>query len=457
MFRPKTVVPSRAAQVLAMSKASSSRSLPLKPSKENVNPKTPGRRDARTPGTSTLTNPKTPGHRDTRTPGTSTLTNESVFKTPSLPRILSDKNTAARKIIASKTDSVVEKFLPQNKIQETSSADLEFDTAEIPFNSTTNTDIISQTFLDEINSSKEEMEILDKNDNSLHEEEIVPAEEEEIVVEKTQSKTKKRYTSSKFQESIKNRPKQNKNSTKVKSFLKSFKSIKKSLFLLQQKAGTDLDFFLAVKNNVQTSDRARSAGKTLIFTKGDLREKFWKGGIKPDRRQFICKNVEDMQEEIEDIVIEESEESIESDESGESGESGEENILISDDEEISDKTRVNDESYFFDDAVPGQEDESPEDRGCLIRSRNPDKRIDIERKRKREEKKRKEKRQFDESRVDILNNSSSRGIARKQTKKKTKTKTKTNLNRNKKRKTNVYNMKSSAKKVRTPGDGNFIV
>ena len=85
------------------------------------------------------------------------------------------------------------------------------------------------------------------------------------IGEKEKSKTKKKYNCSKFRESIKYRPKQNKDSTKVKAFLKLFKTIKKSLFHLQQKAGTDMDFFLAVKNNVQKSEGAYSAGKVLIF------------------------------------------------------------------------------------------------------------------------------------------------------------------------------------------------
>ena len=38
-----------------------------------------------------------------------------------------------------------------------------------------------------------------------------------------------------------------------------------NLLHLQQKAGTDMDFFLAVKNNVQKSEGAYSAGKVLIF------------------------------------------------------------------------------------------------------------------------------------------------------------------------------------------------
>ena len=85
------------------------------------------------------------------------------------------------------------------------------------------------------------------------------------IGEKEKSKTKKKYNCSKFRESIKYRPKQNKDSTKVKAFLKLFKTIKKSLFHLQQKAGTDMDFFLAVKNNVQKSEGVYSAGKVLIF------------------------------------------------------------------------------------------------------------------------------------------------------------------------------------------------
>ena len=85
------------------------------------------------------------------------------------------------------------------------------------------------------------------------------------IGEKEKSKTKKKYNCSKFRESIKYRPKQNKDSTKVKAFLKLLKTIKKSLFHLQQKAGTDMDFFLAVKNNVQKSEGAYSAGKVLIF------------------------------------------------------------------------------------------------------------------------------------------------------------------------------------------------
>ena len=37
------------------------------------------------------------------------------------------------------------------------------------------------------------------------------------------------------------------------------------LLHLQQKAGTDMDFFLAVKNNVQKSDQACNDGKVLMF------------------------------------------------------------------------------------------------------------------------------------------------------------------------------------------------
>ena len=83
------------------------------------------------------------------------------------------------------------------------------------------------------------------------------------IGEKEKSKTKKKYNCSKFRESIKYRPKQNKDSTKVKAFLKLFKTIKKSYFIFNKRL--DMDFFLAVKNNVQKSEGAYSAGKVLIF------------------------------------------------------------------------------------------------------------------------------------------------------------------------------------------------
>ena len=90
-----------------------------------------------------------------------------------------------------------------------------------------------------------------------------------------------------------------------------------------------MDFFLAVKNNVQKSDQACSAQKVLIFTKGNLRKQFIKGGIRHNRKQqYICKNVEDMKQDI--VEMERNSERVENEEMEE------ENSVISDKEGISD-------------------------------------------------------------------------------------------------------------------------
>ena len=65
---------------------------------------------------------------------------------------------------------------------------------------------------------------------------------------------------------------------------------------------------------------------------------------------------------------------------------------------------------MFDEAAArtrkASEDLDSPDRGCLIRGRNLDRRVDLEKKRKRDERKLREKRQLDESRIDILETSS---------------------------------------------------
>ena len=65
---------------------------------------------------------------------------------------------------------------------------------------------------------------------------------------------------------------------------------------------------------------------------------------------------------------------------------------------------------MFDEAAPGtrnaSEDLDSQGRGCLISGRNLDRRVNLEKKRKRDERKLREKRQLDERRIDILETSS---------------------------------------------------
>ena len=505
MFRPKTVISNRASQMISLSKAknsspsSSLAALPGQPgsskenvnlskdlrtptatsssaappgatgsgpSKENINPMTAFKTPSRGPGAQeSLSHSR--GQRHQPGPGDLHSASSVGFKTPALPREhLFERTNLVRKIALE--PEVFQHQIPRlpagragpvpgvvglrGHRREAKAGDEDDDRsfhASTILNSTElpDAEYISPEFLNILNNSKEDINDLDLNDNSF--------DGEEARGEKEKSKPKKKYNSSKFRESVKYRPKQNKDSTKVKAFLKSFKTIKKSLFLLQQKAGTDMDFFLAVKNNVQKSDRACSAGKVLIFTKGSLRKQFFKGGIRHNRKQqYICKNVEDMKQDI--VEIEENSERVENEEMEEENSviSDEEGISdnISDEEDISDKTRKNDESYFmFDEATPRTQNESEDldspDRGCLIRGRNPDRRVDLEKKRKREERKSREKRQLDESRLDILDTSSTRENSN----------STSHPKKGKKTKQNIFNMKRSARKVRTPGDPNFIV
>ena len=108
----------------------------------------------------------------------------------------------------------------------------------------------------------------------------------ENKAKKSATKKKGKYNTAKIREKITKKTKVNSTATRVQSFPNVLKIIKKNLHQLQEK-----DCFLTIRNNVQSTkirNPAITAGKYIIYTKGNTRKECFTRGIKRKRKlQFI--------------------------------------------------------------------------------------------------------------------------------------------------------------------------
>ena len=127
-------------------------------------------------------------------------------------------------------------------------------------------------------------------------------ENEEATPDLSENRTKpkKRKLSERLQDPIivKDRSKQ----VKVNSFRTQILTLKKKLSRMQREVGTEPDYVVLIKNNLQdptTSNPSASAGKYFVFGEGPIKEKLIERGVQFDQKQmFLMANNHNFDEEI---------------------------------------------------------------------------------------------------------------------------------------------------------------
>ena len=115
----------------------------------------------------------------------------------------------------------------------------------------------------------------------------------------SQINLKRRKLSERLQDPIKvkDRSKQ----VNVNSFRSQILTLKKKVSRMQREVGTEPDYVILMKNNLQdphTSNPAASAGKYLVFGEGAIKQKLVKSGIKfDDKKMFLMANNHNFDEE----------------------------------------------------------------------------------------------------------------------------------------------------------------
>ena len=118
-------------------------------------------------------------------------------------------------------------------------------------------------------------------------------------VSENRTKPKKRKLSERLQDPIivKERSKQ----VKVNSFRTQILTLKKKLSRMQREVGTEPDYVILIKNNLQdptTSNPSASAGKYFVFGEGPIKEKLIEQEVKFDQKQmFLMANNHNFEEE----------------------------------------------------------------------------------------------------------------------------------------------------------------
>ena len=124
-------------------------------------------------------------------------------------------------------------------------------------------------------------------------------------------KKKKKTLSERLKEPIKVKKDNRSSQTNINSFRNQFLTMKKKASRLQREVGSEPDFVLIMKNNLQdpkTSNASASAGKYLIYGEGKIRDKLLQSGIQfVAKEMFLLANNVDFTEEVIATRAEESE------------------------------------------------------------------------------------------------------------------------------------------------------
>lgn len=104
-----------------------------------------------------------------------------------------------------------------------------------------------------------------------------------------QVSTKQRRTVDRLKDPIVDKTKKRKPKTNLNAFKSQFLTLKKKISALQMEVGTEPDFLLLVRNNLQSAQIAKPskmAGKYMAFGQGDLSDRFFSSGIKFDANKM---------------------------------------------------------------------------------------------------------------------------------------------------------------------------
>ena len=104
-----------------------------------------------------------------------------------------------------------------------------------------------------------------------------------------QISTKQRKTTDRLKDPIVDKTSKRKPKTNLNAFKAQFLTLKKKISALQMEVGTEPDFLLLVKNNLQdpkVAKPSKMAGKYMAFGKGELSDSFFSFGIKFDTKNM---------------------------------------------------------------------------------------------------------------------------------------------------------------------------
>lgn len=105
----------------------------------------------------------------------------------------------------------------------------------------------------------------------------------------TKTRAKKRKTAKEVRQAKPN-PKKRSTARSHQNFRDRYLTVKKRVDVLQPDHGVEQDFFFAVKNNLQDPNvrgAASTAGKWMVYGKGEIMGKFLGGGIKYERKKMV--------------------------------------------------------------------------------------------------------------------------------------------------------------------------
>ena len=129
--------------------------------------------------------------------------------------------------------------------------------------------------------------------------------------EEKEEKVKQRRMNQRRKDPIKDKSEGRSKKTNLNSFKSKYITLKKKVSALQMEVGTEPDFILIVKNNLQennVNNSAATAGKYMVYGEGPLKEKLIEDGIKfKTGEMYLMANNFDYQEE----GVEEKEEGVE--------------------------------------------------------------------------------------------------------------------------------------------------
>ena len=115
-----------------------------------------------------------------------------------------------------------------------------------------------------------------------------------------------------MEKEIKSKANDRSNKVNLKSFKNKYLTLKKKTSAIHKEHGTDSDYILIIKNNLQKpggKNCSPTAGKYLVMAEGSMRQQFLENGIKFDVEGFaMMKNDKNMEVEVIDDDNEEGDE-----------------------------------------------------------------------------------------------------------------------------------------------------
>ena len=151
----------------------------------------------------------------------------------------------------------------------------------------------------------------DITNSQIQKEHVPETETENNTTEVTQGKTNKRRTSKEVRKDP-SKPRVRSTARAHQSWNERYLTNKKKIYTLQSDHNLPPDFIYAVKNNMHNPNvrgAAKTAGKYMVYGRGDLVRKFMKDGVKYDKKNcYIMANASDLSELVPQLEYKTSDE-----------------------------------------------------------------------------------------------------------------------------------------------------